>query len=53
MHLKLHIQQKRGRDWNRSSINNNSFLKAGYTSGFYHPFFDITGFLTEVNPYLE
>lgn len=33
--------------------NNSLFVKAGYTSGFYHPFLDITGFLTEVNPYLE
>ena len=30
-------------------VNNNSlFVKAGYTSGCYHPFLDITGFLTEV-----
>lgn len=29
------------------------FFKAGYASGLYHPFFDITGLLTEVNSYLE
>lgn len=54
MHLRLRIQQKRGRDWNKiTTLIIIVFCQGRVYFRLLPPIFDITGLLTEVNPYLE